>query len=146
MESYENVPPGRLRATRLAIWIWAGSPKHWPGPDVKDLPTGKAKVFLKARNAIFLWTDEELITVIREKTGLTAGQVLRLVRRCLQLNPVCFNGCAGSCQSAGRHSTAGSRTSSPLHCRRCIRCCCAAKDIVHRVLHKSAVELFLMST
>ncbi len=87
MLPHEDVSPGRMRATREAIWMPAGATADWPGPIVADLPKNNQPAFLKARNAVLLWTENQTIDAIREKTGYTAGRVLRLVKKCVQLNP-----------------------------------------------------------
>lgn len=87
MERHEDVPPGRMRSTRVAIWAAAGPTPGWPGPVVDDLPRADQPKFLKGRNSVLLWTQEQSIELIAEKTGYSAGRVLRLVKKCLDLNP-----------------------------------------------------------
>jgi hypothetical protein len=84
---HEDSDKGRLRSNRAAIWAWAGAPEGWPAPVLADLSEEHQKAYLRARNAVLLWTGNERETVVKDKTGWTASQALRLVRRCVTVNP-----------------------------------------------------------
>lgn len=83
----EDFDKGRLRSTREAIWAWAGAPAGWPAPVLSYLSEAHQKAYLRARNAVLLWTSNERVDIIKEKTGWNASQTLRLVKRCVTINP-----------------------------------------------------------
>ncbi|MGJ0223567.1 hypothetical protein ACQUZK_09220, partial [Streptococcus pyogenes] len=83
----DGVDKGRLRSSREDIWTWAGSTDEWPKPVIDDLPELDKVAYLRARNAVTLWTQNERMEEIAKKTGVSPSKTLRLVRRCVAINP-----------------------------------------------------------
>lgn len=85
--------PGRLRSERETILEPAGPSTGWSAPVLEDLPKYQQPGYLRARAAVQRWERHEAVKLIQEQTGLSPGQVLRLVKRCVAVNPATGRAC-----------------------------------------------------
>jgi hypothetical protein len=78
---------GRMRFDRAAITDEAGPTESWPGPVLEDLPKSHQAHYLTNRRAVLMWIAKKKVKDTEASTGLNAGQALRLVKRCVEVNP-----------------------------------------------------------